>query len=100
VEGKDEVMAAKKRHFAVPPGADGLFYTLDTFTVDEQSCMVAFTYSCTTPGREGRGTELVFFSKHLEIERVVSVRHSPTQPDWASNQWIRSDKTSLFGNEK
>ena len=146
----------------------GLFYSLDTFTVDNKSRMVAFTYACTTPGREGRsvilfefswkdlhfpkfwrggqgpfqtflkihqfwivrllsgklvptngfgmdsaktvltpslilifhrGTELVFFSNSLKIERVVSVRHSQTQPAWAANQWISAEQTATFGTE-
>ena len=40
----------------------GLFYSLDTFTVDNKSRMVAFTYTCTTPGREGRSVILFEFS--------------------------------------
>jgi len=99
VNGKDEVIAAKKRHFSTDPGPEGLFYSLDTFTVDNKSRMVAFTYACTTPGREGRGTELAFFSNCLKIERVVSVRHSQTQPAWAANQWISAEQTVVFGTD-
>ena len=44
-----------------------------------------------------RGTELVFFSNSLKIERVVSVRHSQTQPAWAANQWISAKQAEVFG---
>lgn len=55
VTGLPEVLAAKKAYFTHnKPGAEGLFYSLETFTVDPASSMVAFTYNCLIPGLEGR----------------------------------------------
>ena len=66
--GRDVVLATKKKYFTDSvPGPCGRYYSLDTFTADTENRMVSFTYSCLIKGREGRGTEMVFFSPSFQV---------------------------------
>ena len=72
--GRDKVLATKKKFFTDGvPGPCGRYYSLDTFTADVESRMVAFTYSCLIRGREGRGTEMVFFSPSFQVRYKSSI---------------------------